>query len=374
MNIGSERALELVDEEVMLLEMAAQFCTEQMPLTALRPYLELPSPFPEEWWRQVVELGWTGLPIDEVYGGSGMGFGALVPIAEALGRVLSGLPFGSTMLSAALLTQAPRAYQSAVLPRIVAGDRFSIVGLQTHQTDPDKIVLANGRLQGRARFVDNANVAEGFLVVAATAEGPCVVFLERSHVADDAIKMHALVDLTKRSGAVQFDHFEVSPDNIWCDEKVTQALREVALLGSLLTAAESVGAAITGLQSVVEYLKTRKQFGRFIGSYQGLKHPTVDLLCEIESARSLLYHGASQFRALPLHTSGEIAARMAKLAASEVLLQMGDRAVQFHGGFGFTWDCDAGLILRRAQWAYAQFGTPSAHRSELAGLMLDKDR
>jgi alkylation response protein AidB-like acyl-CoA dehydrogenase len=121
----------------------------------------------------------------------------------------------------------------------------------------------------------------------------------------------------------------------------------------------------------VEYLKTRKQFGRLIGSYQALKHPMVELLCSVDAARSFIYHAATLVGPGPLETDAEIACRMAKAQASDTLKFAGDRAVQFHGGMGFTYECDAQLYIRRAQWSQQVFGDAYHHRKRLAPLLLD---
>ena len=121
----------------------------------------------------------------------------------------------------------------------------------------------------------------------------------------------------------------------------------------------------------MEYLKTRKQFGKLIGSYQALKHPAVDILTAVDSARSFIYHAATLVADEPLDKDAEIACRMAKAQATETLLYAGDRAVQFHGGMGFTYECDAQLYIRRAQWSQQQFGDAQHHRKRLAALLLD---
>jgi acyl-CoA dehydrogenase len=113
------------------------------------------------------------------------------------------------------------------------------------------------------------------------------------------------------------------------------------------------------------------QFGKLIGSYQGLKHPTVEVLNEMESARSHVYHAATIVGDQPLDADMEIACRMAKAQATDALLFAGDRAVQFHGGMGFTYECDAQLYIRRGQWAQQQFGDAYHHRKRLAPLLLD---
>jgi alkylation response protein AidB-like acyl-CoA dehydrogenase len=148
-------------------------------------------------------------------------------------------------------------------------------------------------------------------------------------------------------------------------------LRDVRLIGALLVAAEAAGSSGACLDTVVDYLKTRKQFGRLIGSYQALKHPAVQILLEVDSSRSFIYHAASLISENSLDKDAEVACRMAKAQASKTLSFAGDRAVQFHGGMGFTYECDAQLYIRRAQWTQQQFGDPQHHRKRLAALLLD---
>jgi len=97
----------------------------------------------------------------------------------------------------------------------------------------------------------------------------------------------------------------------------------------------------------------------------------VDILVGIDSARSFVYHAATLLSAEPLDRDAEIACRMAKAQATETLKYAGDRAIQFHGGMGFTWDCDAQLYVRRAQWTQQAFGDAQHHRKLLAQLLLD---
>jgi alkylation response protein AidB-like acyl-CoA dehydrogenase len=108
-----------------------------------------------------------------------------------------------------------------------------------------------------------------------------------------------------------------------------------------------------------------------IGSYLALKHPAVDILVSMDSARSLIYHEATIVSETTLDTDAEIACRMAKAQATDALLFAGDRAVQFHGGMGFTYECDAQLYIRRAQWSQQHFGDALHHRKRLAPLLLD---
>jgi len=158
----------------------------------------------------------------------------------------------------------------------------------------------------------------------------------------------------------------VSAENLLDRAKTASALRDVHLLGAMLVAAEAAGSTAACLDVIVDYLKTRKQFGQYIGSYQALKHPTVDILCEMDSARSLIYHAATAVGDGPLDEDADIACRMAKAQACDALAFAGDRAVQFHGGMGFTFECDAQLFIRRGRWLGQLFGDAALHRARLA--------
>jgi alkylation response protein AidB-like acyl-CoA dehydrogenase len=138
----------------------------------------------------------------------------------------------------------------------------------------------------------------------------------------------------------------------------------------LLASAEAAGGIAGVLDVVVDYLNTRTTFGRKIGSYQGLKHPAADMLVGLERARSHVAHAATLL-ADGAHADADagIALRMAKAEACDSLVFAGDRAVQFHGGFGFTYDCDAQLYLRRALWLQPWFGDAAHQRQQLADAL-----
>jgi len=226
-------------------------------------------------------------------------------------------------------------------------------------------------LQGRKKFVADAEVARLFAVLVNHEGAPALAIVRAEQLPAGAITPNTLIDQTKRSASVDFTGVPVTAENLVTGEAVAEALRDVRLLGALLTAAEATGSAASCLDTVVDYLKTRKQFGKLIGSYQALKHPTVDILGAVDSGRSFIYHAATLVGEEALDRDAEIACRMAKAHATETLLYAGDRAVQFHGGMGFTYECDAQLYIRRAQWSQQQFGDAQHHRKRLAALLLD---
>ncbi|MFT4875009.1 acyl-CoA dehydrogenase family protein, partial [Congregibacter sp.] len=224
-------------------------------------------------------------------------------------------------------------------------------------------------LQGRKQMVMDAQSARWIAVLVSVEGEAAIAVVDAGELEAQAISPRVLIDNTHR--AADIDFCNVRPALLVSGTAVSAALRDYRLLGALLVAAESTGATAACLDVTVDYLKTRKQFGKLIGSYQALKHPSVEILTMMDSARSFVYHASSLITDDALAQDQEIACRMAKAQATEALKFAGDRAVQFHGGMGFTWDCDAQLFIRRAQWAQQQFGDAQHHRQRLAGLLLD---
>ena len=176
-----------------------------------------------------------------------------------------------------------------------------------------------------------------------------------------------MIDETRRSFELKLDAVSIPADRLIAGDDAARALRQIRDAGLLLISAESAGGIAGVLEVIVDYLNTRTAFGRKIGSYQGLKHPTVDILIGLERSRSHVYHAASL---LDAGADAETALRMAKAETSDSFAFAGDRAIQFHGGFGFTWECDGQLYLRRALWAQYAFGDALHHRRYLADDLL----
>lgn len=372
MSLAQNVAISVTEEQGMLLDVARGFVRDQAPIEAIRSQLETDTGFDPAIWQAMVEMGWTGIALPDSVGGAGMGAGSAVPVFEALGGGLLGTPLLSTTLAGQLVWRAAGESAAGWLGRLCDGTVGTVAFLDHADWGAANMGVtldAAGKLVGSKHFVADAGVAESFVVVASEAGVPVLALVERTAIGDGAISGNVLIDLTKRAANVDFTG--VMPAQVLRGEAVAVALRDTLLLGALLTAAETTGAAGKCLASITEYLKTRKQFGKLIGSYQALKHPTVDIYVGMENARSFVYHGATVVGDEPLSTDAEIACRMAKVSADDVMVFAGDRSVQFHGGFGFTWECDSTLFIRRAQWAQQMYGGAIHHRKRLATLLLD---
>lgn len=363
------------DEQAMLMDVARAFCRDKVPMAAVRAQLETATGFDRSLWEEMVTLGWAGIALPEACGGAGLGIAALVPVVEALGRAMLGTPLLGSALAGQLLLRAGSSEQvERLLPAIAAGAPATIALLENGDWGDDSVTLQLDDalvLHGSKKFVPDAAVAETFVVTATHCGALVLAVVPAATLPAGALQANTLIDQTKRSANVAFSGVRVAAENVVRGPQVAAALRDVRLLGALLVAAEATGSAGACLDTIVEYLKTRKQFGKLIGSYQALKHPAVDILIAIDAARSFIYHAATLVNDASLDTDAEIACRMAKAHACETLSYAGDRAVQFHGGMGFTYDCDAQLYIRRAQWSQQQFGDAQHHRKRLATLLLD---
>lgn len=369
-------AIAFSDEQAMILDSAKAFCSDKSDINAVRALLKSDTGYSPEVWRDMVQLGWTGLALPEQFGGSAMGIGATIPLVESMGRHLLSTPFISTTIAAqAILRGASSEQQANWLPAMAEGSIGTLALLDSEDWGATSTSCtlsetdSGYKLEGTKLLVSDANVADFFLVLAQHRQQSLLVRVEASALAEGAIAQKTLVDETKRAANVDFTGISVSAGAILANS--AEALADIRLVGALLIAAEATGTAAAAIDTVVDYLTTRKQFGRLIGAYQALKHPTVDMLLQMDSARSLIYHAATLIDDVSLDRDTEIACRMAKAQAAEALSFAGDRAVQFHGGMGFTYDCDAMLYIRRAQWAQHQYGDPQHHRKMLAPLLLD---
>jgi len=196
---------------------------------------------------------------------------------------------------------------------------------------------------------------------------PSLVIIEKAQIPKIAMRRETLIDETKRGFELTLDGVNIAADAVLDDAATQSAFDHIHLTATLLGSAEMTGACQSCIDYTVEYLNTRKQFGKRIGSFQALKHPTVDAFVDYQKSRSLLYAAAYSFGK---QGEGEIATRMAKAQADKSLSFAADRSIQFHGGFGFTYDCDAQLYRRRGIFNASQFGDARYHKKKLADLLL----
>lgn len=363
------------DEQAMLLESAAAFAREQSTIADVRRRMTLAEGFEPALWQRIVALGWTGIAVPERFGGAGLTLAEVATVAEPMGRHLMATPFGSTQqFVQALLAGDDAALQAAWLPRVCEGAIGTVALFEADgdwdlaridaraARDGDALVLS-----GVKTLVCDAAAADALLASVVLDGAPALVLVTREQLGDARLRRDTVVDETCRAYDVVLDGLRVPAASAIAGPAARRALEAIRGTALLIASAEAAGGIAGVLDVLLPYLNTRTAFGRKIGGYQALKHGSAEILVCLERSRSHVAHAAT---VLGAGGDAQIALRMAKAEACDGLLFAGDRAVQFHGGFGFTWDCDAQLYLRRALWLQALHGDSAHHRARLADLLL----
>ncbi|MGB5483942.1 acyl-CoA dehydrogenase family protein [Parasphingorhabdus sp.] len=364
------------EEQIELMDVATNFCRDKSPVDKVRALIDDDLGYDAGVWREIGDLGWLAIAIPEVHGGVGLSMAEVVPIAEQMGRNLMSNPFGSTTLTAqALLAGGSEAQQAQWLPKIAEGAAATLALREANGdwdlSNIDATGVESGgtvTLAGKKQLVLWADSAE-LIIVSIKIDGAVrFAVIERSALGANALRRETVIDETARSYEVTLDGVTLSTDALFDTGRTRETLEKIELAAGLINAAEMTGGAQSVIDYTLEYLKTRKQFGKIIGSYQALKHPTVNNYVEYEKARTHLYSAAHSWGE---QGRGEVAVRMAAAQSHASYSTSADRAIQFHGGFGFTHDCDAQLHRRKAILAGALVGDAAYQRSKLAGLLFD---
>ncbi len=326
----------------------------------------------DTWLRAARELGLHGLAVPEEYGGSGASHIELGVVFEEMGAVLYGAPFlASVGLAATALLQldsSAEAARAAHLPGIVSGDTVATLAWAGPDPETSALDATHGpdgwTVTGVAATVLDGADADLILVAAGTPAGISLFALPPGA----AVERTPLTTLDSTRRLTRLTFTRAPAELLGTDGGARETLRRTADLAALYLAAEQLGGAARVLATAVEYAGNRVQFGRAIGSFQAVKHRCADLLVEVESARSVVYHGL--WTAVHDPANLPVAASLARAVASDAYRTVATENIQIHGGIGFTWEHSAHLYLKRAKSSQLLLGSPAKHRSRLAGLVL----
>lgn len=303
--------------------------------------VELDEPYDLDTWRGLVATGVPTLPVDASWRETAV-------VAEELGRAPAIVPFlGTTLATAALLALGEPLDDRRTT--VLAVPLSSAPGRQVAET----VSVEGDRLSGTVTSVADARVADVLLVPA----GGSLFAVE-----DFAVASRTSLDLTRPLGDVTLEGAAGR-----CLGAAEGAVARALLVGAGILASEQLGVAEQCLETTVDYLKGRYQFGRPLGSYQGLKHRLASLWVEITRARA-----AARYAAACLADDDpdvEVAVAVAGSLCSDVAVLAAEECVQLHGGLGFTWEHPAHLWLKRAKADQIALGTPDRHRAVLAELV-----
>lgn len=305
----------------------------------------------EAWQLLAQQVGVAALGLPEAAGGIG-GLRELLAVAEELGRSLLPVPFlTSTAMAAQVLgCCAP----DHVLQRLLAGESAALVSADVYGGTTRDVELQGDRISGSWSFVPGAPGAS-LLVV------PLQGRVWLVDAVDDGVRVTASpsLDLASTVGSVRLAAAQA------VDVGPAELVEEVLPVARAALAADQLGGAAACLEMTVDYVKTRAQFGRPVGSFQAVKHTAADMLVQVELARSAVLRCSE---AEPGRKLAE-AALVARIWCSDAYRFVTAESIQLHGGIGFTWEHDAHLYFRRARVDALTLGTTSAARQRLADLL-----
>jgi alkylation response protein AidB-like acyl-CoA dehydrogenase len=364
MNFGFTEEQELLRQEVR------KFLDARCDGEEVRKIAETPEGYSKELWKEISELGWVGLTIDEAHGGAGLGWVDLVVLLEETGRSLFPSPLLANTIAAAAIAEGGRETQRARwLPGLADGSSIATLALveASDRIDADGIELSGStdgtgfRLTGEKRYVLDAGNADLF-VVAFRADAGLRLAVVPADAAGVTVENTPSMDLTKRMGNVRFEDVAVGRDDVLD----SAPLERIVDLATAAVTAEMVGAAEGAHALTVKFAGERVQFGKPIGQFQGVKHPLAEMYVDVESFKSLVHYAAWALD--EGHEDAPRAVSMAKAYASDAFARIGIDAVQLHGGVGYTWEYDAQLYLKRSKWARPIYGDATWHYERIASL------
>lgn len=336
-------------------------------------------------WRQLADLGVTGMTVPEAYGGFGARAEDLLPLMQELGAALSLEPYLPLVLGAtALGLSGDEAQCKRWLPQVAEGTRRlawaheEAIGRHapwwvqtTARPDGDGWVL-----DGTKALVLGAPLADGLVVSARTQGGPaqregCALFLVEAKTPGVQIRSFRLVDdsvageLTL-SGARAYALGEVADST-----RALAAIDGTLGMGIAAICADMTGAMRAAYRLAVDYLNTRQQFGRLIGQNQALRHRAAEMLVSLELSKSMAI--AAAVAADNLHSDdASLDLHRAKLSVARHARQLAHHAIQLHGGIGMTEEYAVGHYLRRIHVLDQLLGDGDAHAERLATLLAQR--
>jgi alkylation response protein AidB-like acyl-CoA dehydrogenase len=353
-----------------------------------RDLLATTGPAPEVDWTVAAGAGWLGLEVPELLDGAGATFAETAVVCEELGRAAARAPYlGTAVLAAgALRALEPGAGRDELLCALASGAPRLTVALPT---DDDPVGLpdladavpfrlagpAGGlRVTGRADFVPDVAAAGTLLLVALDEDGVPVVVRVRPGLPGLDVAETPVLDLSRSLGNVTATDVAVPTGDVWrFAGDGALAVRLLLARGALAVAADSLGAAEAMLDATVRYARVRQQFGRPIGSFQAVKHGCADMLIQVSVGRALVTDAVHAFAAVDTATvdaagvaAVEVAVSRAKSHVGAAAVDVAGKAMQLHGGIGYTWESGIHRYLKRATLNRALFGSPAAHRARLA--------
>jgi alkylation response protein AidB-like acyl-CoA dehydrogenase len=337
--------------------------------------------FSRDAWREIADLGLTGLTVPEAHGGMGFGPIDAMVVMEELGRGLVMEPFahGALIAGGLLAHHAPEALQSAWLPKIAGGDALIVLAQQERAARYRLNLVSTTATQagaawtvsGAKSIVPAGDQADAFIVparVSGAADDPSgiALFLVERAASGVTTRGYSTQD-GARAAEVGFDN---TPATLLSPAGQGFAALEHAIdIGIAAVCAEAVGVMDKLVAVTVEYMNTRKQFGVTIASFQALRHRIADVKMQLELGRSMSYFASLKLNEAPAQRRRGLA--QAKLQLGTSMRFVGQQCVQLHGGIGVTEEYIASHYFKRLTVLEMSFGDTMHQLSEVSARMQD---
>lgn len=375
-------SLVLTEEQQLIQETTRDFVADQCSVDSLRQLREKreDAGFDRALWKQLAELGWTGIIIPEEYGGAELGLAELGVVLEELGRKLAITPLISTLVAGAgcLVRAGSDEHKAAILPAVCEGDLLLALACQeTARHDPYS-VSTTARKDGDGFVIDGAKT----LVLDGAAADRFIVVARTSGDSGERSGLSLFLVDANETGLSCKPTFLI--DSRTCADLTLSGVRvdSGALIGALgagadildpvldsvaaSLSAEMLGGVLDTFERTVQFLKDREQFGVKIGSFQGLKHRAARWFCEVELSKSIVLKTLRALDSNDVQAPELSAACKARL--SDTFRYSGEEGIQMHGGIGVTDEEDIGFYMKRARVSELLFGDASFHRDRFASL------
>jgi alkylation response protein AidB-like acyl-CoA dehydrogenase len=322
-------------------------------------------------WAQLAEMGLTGLPFSPDHGGFGGGAVDLMGVMEAAGDALLVEPYLPTLMGGQLVARAGSdAQKKAILPAIVEGKlRMAVAHTETGARYNLGKVGAQAKkagsgweITGEKRVVLGAEAADKLVVSAKTDKGLSLFLVDQKST---KVKPYVTLDEQRAGDAILSG---AKGELLGADGGALPVIEEVMDFATALICAEAVGAMKFACDTTLEYLKTRKQFGVPIGTFQALQHRMVDMYVAQEQARSMACLACSKVDANADATDRARAISAAKIKISDNARLISQESVQLHGGMGMTEELKVSHTFRRLTMIAQQFGDADHHLARFAEL------
>ena len=375
-------ALILNEEQQSLKDIAREFLQNNAPVTHFREIRDTENElgYDESLWKEMVNLGWSGILIPEEYGGFDFGMVGMGSILEEAGKTLTPSPLFSTgVLGASLLTLGGTdAQKQTYLPQIVDGTLTTSLALEESNRHAPYSIETQAKKNGDSFVISGSKnfVIDGhssnLLIVAARTEGSkndvsgITVFLVDSDTDGIEINKTSMVD-SRNAANIKFSDVAISSNNILGEENNGASLLESVLdRAQIAISAEMLGNATQAFDLTLAYLKERKQFGAVIGTFQALQHRAAEMYSELELTKSSVIAACNAVD----NNSNDLRrmASLAKFKSGETNYLVTNEAVQMHGGVGVTDEYDVGLFMKRARVTEQIFGNSEYHIDRYATL------